>query len=252
MKKTLFLVAAMLTIGIANAQIAIGRIGTGNINIAGTEWSEVYGIDFDNDGVLEFRISDFSSANATWTGAYLSYNWTEGGNNVYADPAAWDYAAVLAEGDVIDAYGAFNGYGDAAFADLTTVPEHIFVGFRILLADGVHYGWAEATVVASAASADIELRWTRCAYNTTPGAAIAAGQSSTTAIADNLPDGVSVSAIGHNTLRIEAPDNLVTLMGIDGREVATLHVAGHATLQAPSAGVYLLRIGTRTTKVLVR
>ena len=81
MKKTLFFAAALLLFSIGNAQIANGRIGNGNINIAGTEWTNVYGIDFNNDGVLEFRLSDFSGATGTQTNAYISYNWN--GNNPF-------------------------------------------------------------------------------------------------------------------------------------------------------------------------
>ena len=44
MKKTLIFASALLLFSIGNAQIANGRIGNGNINIAGTEWTNVYGI----------------------------------------------------------------------------------------------------------------------------------------------------------------------------------------------------------------
>ena len=103
MKRLFLLSLALLTFSIANSQIVNGHIGTGNITIAGTEWTNVYGIDFNNDGILEFRLSDFSGVEGNQVNAYISYNWTEGGNNVVSDPEIWDYAAVLASGQVVDA-----------------------------------------------------------------------------------------------------------------------------------------------------
>lgn len=250
MKKTLFLAAALLTISIGNAQIVNGRIGTGDITIAGVDWTDAYGIDFNNDGTLEFRISDFEGIDGNWANAYISYDWTEGGNNVVADPEMWDYVALLNSGDVIDANGNFAGYGDATFEDLTTAPERIFLGFRIQLADGVHYGWAEATVTASAISTDITLTWVACAYNTTPGAAIAAGQTGGgVGIDATAAPAFRAFALGQNSLRIETGHNEVSVYDLGGRLLNT--VRGDATLTMPQAGVYLLRAEGTTRKMLV-
>lgn len=246
MKKTLFLAASMLLLATASAQIANGRIGNGNINIAGTEWTDVYGIDFNNDGILEFRLSDYESA-GLYTNAYISYNWTEGGNNIIADPEVWDYAGILSANDVIDEHGNFAGYGDATFDDLLNAPSVIYVGFRILLSDGVHYGWASANVYPSANNVDVQ--WTACAYNTVPGAAIAAGQTGGNAIADAAMPAFQACALGQSSLRIEAGDSEVKVYDLGGRLLNT--VRGTTTLTMPETGVYLLRAEGTTRKVLV-
>ena len=81
----LFMLAAMLGIVAANAQITQGRIGTGDITIAGYTTTDVYGLDFDNDGTnLEFRIADFPGS-PNLTNGYLTYDWTDGGNNIVND-----------------------------------------------------------------------------------------------------------------------------------------------------------------------
>lgn len=251
MKKTLLLAAALLAFGIGNAQINAGRIGTGNITIAGMPWEDVYGLDFNNDGTLEFRIADNDGVSGTWTNAYFSYNWTEGGNNIVANSQIWDYIEILAQGDIINANSNFAGYGDATFETLTSVPERIFLGFRILLADGVHYGWAEATVETYETTSDATLNWVACAYNTTPDAAIAAGQTSGNGIVATMLDNFSVKSLGNKTILVEAAHVTATLYSVDGREMNTLQVAGQATLQVPTAGLYLLRVGNVTRKVMV-
>lgn len=251
MKRIIILAAALLAFGIGNAQIANGRIGHGNISIAGTDWTDVYGIDFNNDGTLEFRISDFEGPASTWVNAYFSYEWTEGGNNIYSDLEVWDYIAILASGYVIDAHGNFAGYGDATFEELSSVPEHLFVGFRILLPDGVHYGWAEATVSTSAASNDIVLNWIACAYNTVPGGAIAAGQTGNSGIAGIVTPLFRALPLGEKSLRIEASDSDVALYDLNGRLLNTVEANSSATLALPHTGVYLLRSKETTRKVLV-
>lgn len=247
MKRLVLLSLALLTFSIANAQIANGRIGNGNITIAGTEWTDVYGIDFNNDGILEFRLSDFSGIEGNQVNAYISYNWTEGGNNVVSDPEVWDYAAVLAAGQVVDANSTFGGYGDATFQDLTTVPERIFVGFRILLADGVHYGWAEAVVSTSAS--DIVLNWVACAYNTTPNASVTIGN--TAAITHVEAPAIHAYALGNNRLRVVTDGSEVMLYDISGRQLNTIPCNNEVTITMQQSGLYLVRVGSITRKVMV-
>lgn len=248
MKRLVLLSLALLTFSIANAQIANGRIGNGNITIAGTEWTDVYGIDFNNDGILEFRLSDFSGIEGNQVNAYISYNWTEGGNNVVSDPEVWDYAAVLASGQVVDANSTFGGYGDATFQDLTTVPERIFVGFRILLADGVHYGWAEAVVSTSAA--DIVLNWVACSYNTTPNAPVTIGN--TAAITYVETPTIHAYALGNNLLHVETDGSeVIMLYDISGRQLNTIPCNNEVTITMQQSGLYLVRVGSITRKVMV-
>lgn len=247
MKRLFLLSLALLTFSIANAQIANGRVGNGNITIAGTEWTNVYGIDFNNDGILEFRLSDFSGVEGNQVNAYISYNWTEGGNNVVSDPEVWDYAAVLAAGQVVDANSTFGGYGDATFQDLTTAPERIFVGFRILLADGVHYGWAEAVVSTSAS--DIVLNWVACAYNTTPNAPVTIGNTAAITHVETLD--IHAYALGNNRLRVKTDEREVVLYDISGRQLNTIPCNNVVTITMQQSGLYLVRVGSTTRKVMV-
>ena len=80
----LFMLAALLGIAGANAQVTQGAIRTGEITIAGSTTSDAYGLDFDNDGVLEIRIMDFTGSPTVYNG-YFAYNWEDGGTNIIAD-----------------------------------------------------------------------------------------------------------------------------------------------------------------------
>ena len=168
----LFMLAALLGIVAANAQITQGRIGTGDITISGTDWPDVYGLDFDNDGTLEFRIQDFDggSWDPTITNGYLSYNWTDGGNNI---AAATDYAELIGAGVTINSSTEFGGAGDATIESTSLAAGTYYMGFRISLSDGVHYGWAECTVAEN--GDDYDITWTKCYYNATVGEAITTG-----------------------------------------------------------------------------
>lgn len=163
----------MLGIVAANAQITQGRIGTGDITIAGYTTTDVYGLDFDNDGTnLEFRIADFPGS-PNLTNGYLTYDWTDGGNNIVNETGVWDYMAILASGVTVGSTSEFEGQGDGAFNTTNLTAGVHYMGFRILLSDGVHYGWAEYTVAEN--GDDFDLTWTKCYYNATVGEAITTG-----------------------------------------------------------------------------
>ena len=169
----LFVVAAIIGIATANAQITQGRIGTGSITIAGSTTSDVYGLDFDNDGSdLEFRIADFPGSPSV-TGGYLTYNWTDGGNNIVNEDGVWDYVAILDAGVTIGSSSEFEGQGDGSFNSSSITAGTHYMGFRISLDDGVHYGWAEYTV--SENGSDYDIVWNKCFYNATVGASIETG-----------------------------------------------------------------------------
>lgn len=146
------------TSGATSETLKAGTIGNGTITIAGyTE--NAYGVDFDKDGVLEFKIS----------GEYIAYNWTEGGNNIVNKANQWDYIEPIGTSIVIDANSRFEGQGDAMFEDITSLPELFFIGCRFMLSDGIHYGWIKMKKVNG------ELEWGEAVYRTTPGVSITTG-----------------------------------------------------------------------------
>ncbi|MBP5645532.1 MAG: hypothetical protein J6W95_06350 [Bacteroidales bacterium] len=185
MKKTLFFAALFaMTLGMAacgdkenttdnqadansgatDSTLKAGTIGNGSITIAGSTADNVFGADFNNDGILEFRISGEGEY------VYLAYDYA-GGNNIVNVADQWDYIDPLGTEVVIDANSRFEGQGDAMFENVSALPSLFFVGCRFYLADGVHYGWIKAHQV------DGNIEWGECVYRTTPGASITTGKN---------------------------------------------------------------------------
>ena len=169
-----FLLAALIGFAAANAQVTQGRVGNGDITIYGTDWTDVYGLDFDNDGTLEFRISDFDGGgwDPSITNGYLSYDWTDGGNNIASQT---DYVEFVASGVTIGASSEFGGYGDGMIESSALTAGTYYLGFRFVLNDGVHYGYAECTVVEN--GTDFDITWNNCYYNATVSGSIITGET---------------------------------------------------------------------------
>lgn len=192
MKKCFYLAAAMLlfaTVGCGEKEDepANSNQGTDPRPVASTivrgsitTVDDVYGIDLDNDGVLDFSIHDsFYPANIA--GGNLSFVYEVDGRNIVVKgtftTGEWDIMKTLAENTVINAESNFASEGDASFDVIGLVPCSRYVGLRIKLEDGLHYGWARAEITGDDADPDqFSAEWVECYYNATAGASIAAGQ----------------------------------------------------------------------------
>ena len=140
----------------ADGSVVKGRIGTGSITIDGQTYTDVYGIDFNKDGVLEYRIIG--------NGVSLVYNVSD--NNVVVSSGC---IATMAKHSSVNAMCNFAGDGNTPLPSLGSLPEKFYVGCRITLSDGVHYGWVKVKYD------DGELEWDKCAYNTSPDSPVTAG-----------------------------------------------------------------------------
>lgn len=141
--------------------MAEGRIGLGTfVDYSGTALNNVYGIDFDKDGNLEFRISDDHQ--------YISYVWSENGNNIVNADGEWDIVEPLTKGASVNSSCRWDGQGDAMLP--ANLPEKFYVGFRFRLHDAIHYGWAKVKYENN------NLEWDECAYNTVPSATAICGE----------------------------------------------------------------------------
>ena len=238
-KKTivaLFAVVFMLMAGTSLAQITQGTIGNGTY----VDWeghsSQAYGIDFNNDGYLEFRISDGSSSND-----YIVYVWSDGGNNVYNSSIGWDYAAALTQGTAIGPAGNWEGQGDCMVNE--TYPSRYFIGFRFKNGSDIHYGWAMVNVSASA------VNWVKAYYQATPSTPINAGDEGSAAVA-MAENNCEISCVGNRTIRIcAASDEQFRIYDLAGRNLSTLRGSGTATM--PGKGVYVVKSGNVSRKIVV-
>ena len=238
-KRTLtmaFATALMLFAGTSFAQIRQGVIGTGVFEEYDGTPTTTYGLDFDNDGHLEFKLSTNMVTND-----YIVYVWSDGGNNVCNSSMGWDYAAALTQGTAIGPSSNWEGQGDCMVNE--TYPSQYFIGFRLRMNDGVHYGWAMVNVSSSA------VNWVKIYYQATPGTAINAGDEGSAAITEAESD-YEILATGNNTIRINADNGEeFRIYDLSGRNVAICH--GNSAVVMPNKGVYVVKNRNTANKVIV-
>ena len=238
-KRTLTMALAtafMLYAGTSLAQIRAGLVGYGAFTDFDGSVSTVYGLDFDNDGHLEFKISTNNITND-----YIIWSWSEGGNNVCNSSMGWDYAAALSQGTPIGPSSNWEGQGDCMVNE--TYPSQYFIGFRFRRDDGVHYGWAMVNVSSSA------VNWVDIYYQATPGMAINAGDNGSAAITEAEAN-YEILATGNNTIRINADNGEeFRIYDLSGRNVAICH--GNSAVVMPTKGVYVVKNRNTANKVIV-
>jgi len=185
MKKNLFLVGALLCATVCvNAQVVTGTIGNGTfVDWSGYSSTE-YGLDFNNDGTLEFALKSAETETPS-TNCAIQWTWSENGNNVVTagtlDSGGWDEVSPIQAGNAIGANSNWGGEGDAYIVNyygdvMLPVNQDCYLGFKIKLGTNVHYGWAKVKLTGNA-SAGYNATWSQIAYNTTPNASINAGQT---------------------------------------------------------------------------
>jgi len=236
MKKKILLVAMATTLfaGTSFAQITQGTIGNGSFTDYSGYTSQAYGIDFNNDGNLEFKIADGNLEKD-----YITYVWTDGGNNVCASSAGWDYAALLTRGTSIGPSSAWEGQGDATI-DVTGTG---YIAFRVKLNNQVHYGWAEISISSTAVT------WVKAYYQATPATAINAGDEGSAGIATAQAEW-DVRSLGDKTIRIAADNNEeLRVYDLSGKLVEKC--VGTSVVKLPVRGTYVVRGNEKVQKVIV-
>ena len=236
MKKKILLVAMATTLfaGTSFAQIRQVTIGNGQYTDWSGSTSTAYGIDFDGDGYLEFKIADGNLEKD-----YITYVWTDGGNNVCASSAGWDYAALLTRGTSIGPSSAWDGQGDAMI-DVTGTG---YIAFRVKLNNQVHYGWAEISISSTAVT------WVKAYYETMPNAAISAGDEGSAGIATAQAEW-NVRSLGDKTIRIIADNNEeYRIYDLSGKLVEKC--VGTSVVKLPVRGTYVVRGNEKVQKVIV-
>jgi len=177
MRKITFLLFAFLSTNFTFAQIEYTDITDSNLVSVGPNWNPE-GIDFNSDGILEIETFDgiyLTLFDPTWT--FESKIWATGDIN-----GGWDNVQAINANTTIDANGNFESLGDASMDQWgagTTFPlnQDAYLAVKIDLNGTTHYGWVR--VMWNGTS----FIYKDYAYNTTPNAAINAGQT-TLAIAE--------------------------------------------------------------------
>lgn len=230
--KTILLFTLLLCFGTTNAAIIYTDITDGQPG----------GIDFNQDGIMEFDIGDMMG-----TGDAINY-WANPNNNIYAiDDASWDVPLDLTLNTTIDAGGNWEGFGDAAVAGwggpaLFAINVDRYLGMKFDLGGNIYYGWVRVEVTENGVDA-----WGDPAYMVTykdyayedmadaailAGAMPAVGNVDVTGItvtgaeaATNVPDNGNLQ-MSAAVLPANATDATVTWSVTNGTGTATINTTG--------------------------
>lgn len=245
MKKNIYILAAMLFATGAFAQVQQGTVGTGSfIDWSGAAIDDIYGLDFNNDGTVEFRITyGYTEDGMDIENGGLTFAWTEGGNNIVTpSEEQWDRVSNLSEGTSVGPNSGWYAQGDAYL----NIEPSINVGFRMLIGGQVHYGWGHVTMNTSTNQAS----WEEIFYQAAANTPITVGDRGGVGIVSVLPDNVKVYA-SENTINVVcAEQTLVKIYDLSGRELATFDAA-RCAFRAPQAGVYVVKVCDAMRKVVV-
>jgi len=171
MKKITFLLLTFLITNYSFAQISYTDIADTSLEATGPNW-DPEGIDFNNDGTLD--IDTFDGVNFTLfdpTFTFESRIWATGDIN-----GGWDEAQPIAANTTIDVSGNYQSFGDASMnqwgaGTIFPLNQDAYLAFEINLSGITHYAWVR--VMWNGAN----FIYKDYAYNTTPNAAINAGQT---------------------------------------------------------------------------
>lgn len=237
MKKLFTLIALVAIAAISSAQVTQGTVGTADYTDWNGQTKQVFGLDFNNDGVNEFQLSNgYDQSGNAITNGTISWTWAENGSSVLTVNGQWDEIDMLNQGVTIDASKSFEGEGDASFYRTSSILPDFYIGFRILLADGLHYGYAHVMFQ------NATLTFRDIYYNATVGAAITTGDKPTGVETVTETAGLEVLTIGGGQIKILTDDvEQISIYDINGRIIAERKSDGELTLTLPQAGVYIVR-----------
>lgn len=136
MKKITSLFAALLLSSSMFAGIVVGTVGNGNFVNWENQTIAGFGLDFNNDGVLEFKLSN-SGFDVENINCYIEYNASNPTFNIWAvgnQDEDWDIPKNLAFNTQIGTSGNWVGMGDCSWL--------AGMALALLLQLALHHIWA--------------------------------------------------------------------------------------------------------------
>lgn len=261
MKKLITLCTSLFISTSMFATIVVGTVGNGSFTGWDNVTSPAFGLDFNNDGNLEFKISNSGES----INCYIEYNSSSPTNNIWANGTAdenWDIPKNLTINTQIGNSGNWIGQGDCSLINWSddspvfSVGTISYMGFRFKIGTNTHYGWAKVLITGNSTTG-YTATFQQIAYESTPNTPIGAGQLSS-----------GLNSINTTKLSIY-PNPATNLININGSENLTklviVNILGEKTMELNSPinsinieslkpGVYFLTIfsgdKTSTTKLI--
>ena len=254
MKKVLLISIAILCSAAMHASVVKGTIGMGRY----TDWdgtiSTEYGLDFNNDGNLEFMLTnqgyepEHPNALIMYDGSLNHGVLTQGADVPAGD---WDKVQPLASGSSVGAASNYWGsMGDAYLVNMMNscvmpVGQDTYVGFKIEVGSNIHYGYAKVNVSGNASSG-YNVDWKEIYYETEPGKTILVGAVS---LVNNVekkhfsiypnPTSEYIAITGvQNITKIEIYNSL----GVRVREITVTNPNELYDIRDLSNGIYIVRV----------
>lgn len=215
-----------------------------------------YNLDLNNDMTSDFLI-DASSNNSSVFAVFLRSSTS--GNSFLGSQPGYTYPFAMNSGDTISSgqtgwydvgtlnyVSCYNGAGSSNWCGVTDK----FLGLRFNVGGNTHYGWARLDVSASGDSFTIK----DYAYNSTPGAAINAGQTLSTN--DNQLTNIRIAAV-NNTIAISnlSIETEFSIFDMTGKSVMNGNINDHTyTIEANSlsTGIYILELNDINSDAVIR
>lgn len=260
--KKLFTFFATLFLSIsAFSGVVIGTVGNGNfIGWDGSTYP-AYGLDFNNDGVLEFKLSDAGAD----VNCYIEYNMTNQVNNIWSNGTSddgWDLPKNLTVNTQIGSNGNWIGQGDCSlisWSDGTTVftvGATSYMGFRFKIGNNTHYGWAKVKITGSS-SIGYTATFEQIAYESTPNTSINVAQTAGL----NSIESINLSIYPNptsNTINIIGGERMtnISISNMIGERIMEINNPTNSiNIESLESGVYFITLSdeiTSTTKKIIK
>lgn len=266
MRKIITICAAFLLSTSMFAGIVIGTVGTGNF----VDWENVsspaFGLDFNNDGILEFKLSNigFDIENIN---CYIEYNPTNPITNIWAAGTAdenWDIPKNLAFNTQVGASGNWIGMGDCSMTNWSddspvfAVGTTAYMGFRFKIGANTHYGWAKV-IISGTAALGYTTVFQQIAYESTPNTPIAAGQTAQVGLNDISSTNLSIypnpATDIVNVIGAQNSSKIIISNVLGQKAIEVSPKTNSINIESLKPGVYFLTIfnGNKTsTKKLIK
>ncbi len=210
-----------------------------------------YGLDLNNDGIIDFNLNGSSSASLFLEPTTTNNSFLGSAFSFYAYPFNLTNGANISSGQTswTNNGAASLNYNSCSYGNFCTDIDG-FLGLRFTLGGNLHYGWVRLDT-----NADSSFTVKDYAFNMTPGAPLTAGEQT-----------LSVDDLSINNIRIVALNKSIGLYNLPSQTTYRLFdITGKQVLNGSSNqsvhvikatnvanGVFILEIEDKNTKSIIR